>query len=335
MYPTKKFDDEWHRINHTKRHLNVQNDNFKHDDIAGAIGWCMFDYNTHKDFGSGDRVCYHGVLDMFRIPKFSASVYAMQREKPYMEVLGNLNIGEQEASEVKEVRVMTNADYVKFYINDDYINDFYPSKNHWPYLPKSPIIIDDFIGNLIHENEPYSKKDCDTIKEVLLSVMKTGMNIPLKLKIKMLIFLKKNKLSFDQAAVFYEKYIGKWGLKSVSYKFKAMKDGEVMMEKVVGSTDKHKLLIKEDDQVLSETDTYQTTRIVVKHVNENNNLMNYSQEVIHIDIDGPLDLIGPKSLPLTGGSIAFYVKTKQTKGTAIIKVSSNNIETNEIKIEVK
>jgi beta-galactosidase len=317
------------------RHLNVQNDNFKHDDIAGAIGWCMFDYNTHKDFGSGDRVCYHGALDMFRIPKFAASVYAMQREKPYMEVLGNLNIGEQEASEVKEVMVMTNADYVKFYINDDFINDFYPSKNHWPYLPKSPIIVDDFIGNLIHENEPYSKKDCDTIKEVLLSVMKTGINIPLRLKIKMLIFLKKNKLSFDQAAVFYEKYIGKWGLESVSYKFQAMKDGEVMMEKVVGSTDKHRLLIEQDDQVLTETDTYQTTRIVVKHVNENNNLMTYSQEVIHIDIDGPLELIGPKSLPLTGGSTGFFVKTKQTKCTAIIKISSNNLEIKEIKVEVK
>ena len=23
----------------------------------------MFDYQTHKDFGSGDRICYHGVLE--------------------------------------------------------------------------------------------------------------------------------------------------------------------------------------------------------------------------------------------------------------------------------
>ena len=30
-------------------------------DISGSIGWCTFDYNTHKDFGSGDRICYHGV----------------------------------------------------------------------------------------------------------------------------------------------------------------------------------------------------------------------------------------------------------------------------------
>jgi beta-galactosidase len=165
--------------------------------------------------------------------------------------------------------------------------------------------------------------------------MKTGMNIPLRLKIKMLIFLKKNKLSFDQAAVFYEKYIGKWGLESVSYKFQAIKNGEVMMEKVVCSTDKHKLLVEVDDQVLSETDTYQTTRIVVRHVNENNNLMTYSQEVIHIDIDGLLELIGPKSLPLTRGSTGFFVKTKQVKGTATIKISSNNLDTQEILMNVK
>ena len=25
----------------------------------------MFDYNTHEDFGSGDRICYHGVMDFF------------------------------------------------------------------------------------------------------------------------------------------------------------------------------------------------------------------------------------------------------------------------------
>jgi beta-galactosidase len=335
MYPTKKFDDEWHRINHTKRHLNVQNDNFKHDDIAGAIGWCMFDYNTHKDFGSGDRVCYHGVLDMFRIPKYAASVYSMQGEKPYMEVLGNLNIGEQEASEVKEVMVMTNADYVKFYINDTFINDFYPSKEAWSHLPHAPIIVDDFIGNMIHENEPYSSKDCDTIKEVLLSVMRTGINIPLRLKLKMLIFLKKNKLSFDQAAIFYEKYIGKWGLESVSYKFQAIKDDHVVGERIIGSTDTHHLQVEVDDQVLSETDTYQTSRIVVKHINDNKNPMTYSQEVIHIDIVGPLALIGPSSLALTGGSTAFFVKTMQKKGLAKITISSSNLESQKIEIKVK
>ncbi len=48
---------------------------------AGCFGWCMFDYQTHKDFGSGDRICYHGVMDAFRNPKTAAAVYASQETR--------------------------------------------------------------------------------------------------------------------------------------------------------------------------------------------------------------------------------------------------------------
>lgn len=47
----------------------------------------MFDYPTHKDFGSGDRVCYHGVMDAFRNPKLAAALYASQGDKtPVLEI---------------------------------------------------------------------------------------------------------------------------------------------------------------------------------------------------------------------------------------------------------
>ncbi len=48
------------------------------DRYAGGIGWCAFDYNTHGNFGSGDRICYHGVSDIFRIPKPAAGIYQSQ-----------------------------------------------------------------------------------------------------------------------------------------------------------------------------------------------------------------------------------------------------------------
>ncbi len=44
---------------------------------AGGIGWCAFDYNTHANFGSGDRICYHGVTDIFREPKPAAGFYQL------------------------------------------------------------------------------------------------------------------------------------------------------------------------------------------------------------------------------------------------------------------
>lgn len=78
MYPTKKTDCEERQSEHVIRHLRVQNDAFADAHISGAIGWCAFDYNTHKDFGAGDRICHHGVMDIFRIPKFASFAYASQ-----------------------------------------------------------------------------------------------------------------------------------------------------------------------------------------------------------------------------------------------------------------
>ena len=72
MYPTKAFDDGPHRQEHALRHVRVQNAAYGSGEHAGCFGWCMFDYQTHKDFGSGDRICYHGVLDSFRNPKLAA-----------------------------------------------------------------------------------------------------------------------------------------------------------------------------------------------------------------------------------------------------------------------
>ena len=63
-----------------------------------------------------------------------------------------------------QVIVATNADYVKFYIDEQFIGSFYPSKEYES-LPHPPIVIDDFIGQAIHDNEPYSAKDCDKIKD--------------------------------------------------------------------------------------------------------------------------------------------------------------------------
>lgn len=80
---------------HAMRHVNVLDAVAGEADIAGSFGWCMFDYNTHKDFGSGDRICYHGVMDMFRNPKLAAAVYTCQQEKePVLEISSSMDIGE-------------------------------------------------------------------------------------------------------------------------------------------------------------------------------------------------------------------------------------------------
>ena len=59
MHPIKPFDTYLWRLETTLRYAKIIDDTFKYNSILGVIGWCAFDYNTHKDFGSGDRICYH------------------------------------------------------------------------------------------------------------------------------------------------------------------------------------------------------------------------------------------------------------------------------------
>ena len=77
-FPTKSVDDNAHQMEHTIRHARVHNQLASNPQYAGGIGWCAFDYNTHSNFGAGDRICYHGVTDIFREPKPAAGFYKSQ-----------------------------------------------------------------------------------------------------------------------------------------------------------------------------------------------------------------------------------------------------------------
>ncbi|MBP6651655.1 MAG: glycoside hydrolase family 2 protein, partial [Xylophilus sp.] len=110
MYPTKRIDPEDRQAEHVTRHLDVLNKAYENPVISGAIGWCMFDYNTHKDFGAGDRICHHGVMDIFREPKFAAWGYTSQCSPAEQVVLQPVTYwarGEKDRCEVLPLIVLT------------------------------------------------------------------------------------------------------------------------------------------------------------------------------------------------------------------------------------
>ena len=53
MFPTKSYDTWQRRQEHALRHMRVLNAAMADGRHVGCFGWCMFDYATHKDFGSG------------------------------------------------------------------------------------------------------------------------------------------------------------------------------------------------------------------------------------------------------------------------------------------
>lgn len=145
MHPTKRTDPEQRQVEHVTRYLQVLNAAYGDPSIAGSIGWCMADYNTHKDFGSGDRICHHGVTDMFRIPKFAASVYASQGAPDGGAILEPVTYwarGERNIGGVLPLIVLTNCDAVEFHYGEEQSKRFLPDFETYPHLPHPPVIID-------------------------------------------------------------------------------------------------------------------------------------------------------------------------------------------------
>ncbi|OQP87543.1 beta-D-galactosidase [Rhizobium rhizosphaerae] len=146
MYPTKRFDQEQRQAEHVTRHLLILDKIAGEETISGGTGWCMADYNTHKDFGAGDRICYHGVLDMYREPKFAAYAYASQgdpRKKPVLKPVTYWARGERNIGGVLPLIILTNCDYVEVAFGDAAPKRFEPDRATYPHLSHPPVILDE------------------------------------------------------------------------------------------------------------------------------------------------------------------------------------------------
>ena len=325
MFPTKRYDDESHRIQHAKRHMTVLNDAMHpNQGIAGAIGWCFADYNTHKEFGSGDKICYHGVMDMYRIPKVASYVYAAQQDAyPVLEVLSTMNLGDYPAGNLGSIPVLTNLDEVKVFKNDVYIKTFKPDIEHYPHIKHPLIQIDDLIGETLMNQEKMTYRDAERTKRVLRAVAKYGNHLPLIYKLDMLFILKKYKKTYDDAVKLFYTYMTGWGSKHNVYRFEGYQNGQLI--KVV-----HKEPVINTDLVLTHNgidmmigDTYDVKRYVIKKVDQHKELLPYASDVMTIQTEGVIELIGPNRLSLIGGAIGFWVKAK-TSGQGRLIIESGN-----------
>ncbi len=324
MFPTKKYDNESRRIEQALRHLRVMDKMYRAADISGAIGWCMSDYNTHRDFGSGDRICYHGVLDMFRIPKEAAWAYSSQQEgSPVMEVAASMVPGERDGGVLREAIVFTNCDSVRLSKNGTYVGTYGPDREAYPGIPHPPVVITDFIGDLIEKNEGFAKNDAMLAKEILQAVVRHGdQSLPMKYKLKMAYLMFKCHLSHAKAVALYTTYVANWGGKSPVYEFTGFVSDKPVGTSRKGPADSAGLFAVADKDRLVEEETYDVCRIVLKHLDSLGNVMTLSNEVITLETEGPGEVIGPGQIALIGGSIAFWVKTAGKSGTLQVRVRS-------------
>lgn len=335
MDPVKPTSDEPLKVEVALRHAKVIDDNFKYDDIAGAIGWCAFDYYTHVDFGSGDHICPHGALDMFRNYKPTASIYASQGSKePMLEVISNMKPGDRIEARYCDIYVATNCDYFELYKNDELVTRFYPKRDLFKYLPHPPILIDDIVGDTLKETK-LPKKSWRKVAKMLSHAALQGYgNLSKKELLYLYVMSKKYHYNHAELVELFNTYVGSWGGIAKVYKFKGYKNNQLVVTKEVGPSKSFDLKVDVSKTLLENKETYDACQIHIHHIDEHGSLMQYSNRVIEIKTEGPIRILGGNHQALIGGQLTIYVLSENKPGQAKVTIKMDNL-VKEIFLQVK
>ncbi len=144
MFPTKTWDGEERAIEHALRHAAIQDAAAGNPRVSGAIGWCAFDYNTHREFGSGDRLCYHGVSDIFRLPKMAAYFYESQQppaRRPVVRAATYWTMGDRSEGGNDPLTVFSNCEEIDVYCGAILHGRFQPDRVTYPHLDYPPFTV--------------------------------------------------------------------------------------------------------------------------------------------------------------------------------------------------
>ena len=335
MVPTKSFDPWEKRQAQALRHARVLNDVAADGEHAGCFGWCMFDYPTHKDFGSGDRVCYHGVMDAFRNPKTAAALYASQSgETPVLEVGSPMDIGDYAAGNTGRVYVFTNADEVALYKNDRYVTSFRPSG--WSGLTHGPVLADDTIGCLLNTQEGFTGAKEKLLHDCLVSAGKHGLaNMPLGDKLKMLRCMAMYKLTFADGVKLYGKYVGNWGGEATRWRFDGIRDGRTVAS-CTRAPGKHlHIEARVSSTALTERASYDMAAVRIRLLDEYGNTASYAQLPVELETDGVIGIAGPHIVTAEGGMCGTYVRSLGRAGSGTLTLRVQGLESVKIEFTVR
>ena len=326
MFPTKSFDPWQKRQEHALRHARVLNDAIADGEHAGCFGWCMFDYPTHKDFGSGDRICYHGVMDAFRNPKLAAAVYASQQEnKPILAIGSPMDIGDYPGGQIGEIYAFTNADEVALFKNGHFVGKL--CYGDWKGLHRAPLRVEDTVGCLLETQEGFDKKKADLLRKCLVAIGKKGLaGLSPADYLRMGYAMLRYKLKYEDAFALYGKYIGNWGDEATVWRFDALEGDRVVASVTCCPSSKLHLEVTPSATILEEKQSYDMAAIRIRILDEYGNIAPYAQLPVKLSIEGAAELVGPDAVTAEGGMTGTYIRTIGKPGTAKLTISTHQTE---------
>ena len=318
QFPAKPFDDEPHRLAQALRYAAVLNDTIAQQGVAGSFGWCMTDYNTHREFGSGDRISYQGVMDMFRNPKLSASVYASQKtpRSPsdiVLEISSSMALGDHPGGFAGACWAFTNAESLRLYRDNDFVAEFTPDRRgRFAALPHPPIEIHDFVGLLLEKYEGIDRTAAPQVAAILNEMRRDAMELSPLSRARMYSL----HLSWNDLVQLYYKYIGVLGSPAAVYRFEAVWHGRAVRTVVKEPVQSVRLECTVHNPILTDGPTWDCAAVGLRAIDQNGNLLPYCGEAVQLSAEGPLRILGPSVVPLRGGMAGTYLATTGEAGPA-------------------
>ena len=273
---------------------------------------------------------------MFRNPKLAAAVYASQQDDvPVLALSSTMDIGEHPGCNRGDLYVFTNADSVLMYKNDVFIREFKAADSPYKHLKHGPILIDDYIGNLLEENEEMTHEQAEALKELLNEAARVGLyGIPKKMYVKAAGLMLKYKMKMTDAVDLYNRYIGDWGGKATIYRFEAVKDGAVVKTLIRTPMKKAHLETNVSHTELVETKSYDVALVRFLLADENGNQLPFANDPVRLSAEGDIELIGPELVSLQGGMFGCYVKSKGKSGKGSLTLELANGEQTKVDFTV-
>lgn len=116
-YPTHSWDDNSRHIGQMLAHATVHDSASSNLHIAGLLGWCAFDYNSPYRYAE-QNICYHGVADIFRIPKHAAYFYRSQADAQRYGAMVYIAHRWEKYTRTENIYVASNCDSVELFVNN-------------------------------------------------------------------------------------------------------------------------------------------------------------------------------------------------------------------------
>ncbi|MBQ8081924.1 MAG: glycoside hydrolase family 2 protein, partial [Clostridia bacterium] len=201
--------------------------------------------------------------------------------------------------------------------------------------PHGPIAVDDIVGQLLETEEGFDKAKAEMLRECLLAAKKYGLaNLPLKDKARMGLAMTLFGMTFEDGVQLYNKYIGNWGNRVISWRYDALKDGEVVASRTCCPSTRLHLEAKVSHDHLIEGDTYDMALIRLRIADEFGNTASYAQLPLRLVLTGPAELVGPTVAVAEGGCTGTLIRTTGGEGPVHLTVVGKNMEPIELDLTV-